>query len=322
MAAEVGDLPPEDGRWAFEPKWDGMRAIVELDHGEVRVRGRSGRDVTVEFPELSALGTVADQAVLDGEIVALDEHGLPSFSRLQQRFGVADPAKAALAARAVPATFVAFDLLHLAGHDAWQLPYRDRRALLEQLVRPGPVLLLSPSGEGDGEHWLDAARAQGLEGIMAKRVDRPYEPGRRSATWRKVKLRHEQEFAVCGATVGQGRRQGMPGSLVLGCRDEHGWRWVGNAGTGLRDADLQWWAETLAELRTERSVFDETTRRHRALRDAWWVTPTHVVQVAFAEWTGEGRLRQPSVLGRRPDVDAEQVRCVDEVVHVARTVQR
>jgi bifunctional non-homologous end joining protein LigD len=322
MAAVVGDLPPEDGRWAFEPKWDGMRAIVELEHGTVRVRARSGRDVTVEFPELAVLGTVADAAVLDGEIVALDDAGRPSFARLQQRFGIADPAKAALAARSVPATFVAFDLLHLAGHDAWQLPYRDRRALLTQLVHPGPALLLSPSGEGHGEQWLRAASEQGLEGLIAKRVDRPYEPGRRSSTWRKVKLRHEQEFAVCGATLGQGRRHGVPGALVLGCRDEHGWRWVGNAGTGLRDADLQWWAETLAASCAERSVFDDTTLRHRALRDAWWVEPTHVVQVAFAEWTVEGRLRQPSVLGRRPDVDARQVRCIDEVVHVDRNVQR
>jgi bifunctional non-homologous end joining protein LigD len=293
MAAVVGDLPPEDGRWAFEPKWDGMRAIVELDHGVVRVRARSGRDVTVEFPELVALGTVADAAVLDGEIVALDDEGRPSFARL-----------------------------HLAGHDAWQLPFRDRRALLEQLISPGPSLLLSPSGEGHGEQWLRAASEQGLEGLIAKRIDRTYEPGRRSSTWRKVKLRHEQEFAVCGATSGQGRRHGRPGALVLGCRDDQGWRWVGNAGTGLRDADLQWWSDTLDGSRTERSVFDATTLRHRALRDAWWVTPTHVVQVAFAEWTGDGRLRQPSVLGRRPDVDAEQVRCVDEVVHVERTVQR
>lgn len=322
MAAVVGDLPPEDGRWAFEPKWDGMRAIVELDGGAVTVRARSGRDVTVEFPELADLGDLADTAVLDGEIVALDEAGRPSFARLQQRFGVGDPAKAELAARAVPATFVVFDLLHLGGHDAWQLPYRERRALLEQLVQPRATLLVSPSGEGHGERWLAAAQEQGLEGLIAKRVDRPYEPGRRSATWRKVKLRHEQEFVVCGATPGQGRRHGLVGALVLGCHDEHGWRWVGNAGTGLRDADLRRWADDLAELRRSSSVFDDTTVHERALRDAWWVTPTHVVQVAFTEWTGEGRLRQPSILGRRHDVSADQVRCIDEVVHTQRRPQR
>lgn len=314
MAAVVGELPPEDGRWAFEPKWDGMRAVVELDDGVVRIRGRSGRDVTVEFPELAALASVSSAAVLDGEIVALDDAGQPSFSRLQQRFGVTDPAKAEAAARVVPATFVAFDLLHLGGHDAWQLPYRDRRTLLEQLVQPEPPLLLSPSGEGDGEHWLEAARAAGLEGIMAKRVDRPYEPGRRSPSWRKVKIRHEQEFAVCGATTGQGQRADTLGALVLGCRGAEGWRWVGNAGTGLRDADLQWWATELSAARTQASPFDVDTARLRALRDAWWVTPTHVVQVAFAEWTGEGRLRQPSILGRRMDVDAGDVRCVNEVL--------
>ena len=253
--------------------------------------------------------------MLDGEVVALDDAGRPSFARLQQRFGVTDPAQAAARSRTVPATFVAFDLLHLSGHDAWQLPYRDRRLLLEQLVRPAPHLLLSTSGEGDGAHWLDAARTAGLEGIMAKRVDRPYEPGRRSATWRKIKLRNAQEFAVCGATPGQGRRADGVGALVLGCRDDDlGWRWVGNAGTGLRDDDLRWWNEQLHAATVQRSVFDESTVRHRALRDASWVEPTHVVQVAFTEWTDEGRLRQPSILGRRPDVAADDVRCVVEVV--------
>lgn len=313
MAAEVGELPPDDGRWAFEPKWDGMRALVELDAGTVRLRARSGRDVTVEFPELAALATVADHAVLDGEIVALDEAGRPSFARLQPRFGVTDPTVAAARARAIPVTFVAFDLLHLAGHDAWQLPYRDRRALLEQLVRPTPTLLLSPSGEGDGAHWLDAARANRLEGIMAKRVDRPYEPGRRSGAWRKVKIRHEQEFAVCGWTPGQGRRASALGALVLGCCDDAGWRWVGNAGTGLTDAELRRWTDELGPAQTPTSPFDEATQSHRALREATWVDPAHVVQVAFTEWTTEGRLRQPSILGRRLDVDVDDVRCVDEV---------
>ncbi len=318
MAAVVGELPPEDGRWAFEPKWDGMRAVVELEDGQVRIRARSGRDITVEFPELGALAAVATDAVLDGEIVALDETGRPSFSRLQQRFGIADPAKSEAAARVVPASFVVFDLLHLGGHDAWQLPYRERRALLEQLVDPEPPLLLSPSGEGDGEHWLEAAREQGIEGVMAKRLDRPYEPGRRSASWRKVKIRHEQEFAVCGWTRGQGRRTDSLGALVLGCRDQDGWRWVGNAGTGLRDADLQWCSEQLAPTASEHSPFDPDTSALRALREVTWVVPTLVVQVAFAEWTGDGRLRQPSILGRRPDVDVGAVRCVDEVVDPGR----
>jgi bifunctional non-homologous end joining protein LigD len=313
MAAEVGELPPDDGRWAFEPKWDGMRALVELDAGAVRLRARSGRDVTVEFPELAALSTVADQAVLDGEIVALDDAGRPSFARLQPRFGVTDPTVAAARARAIPVTFVAFDLLHLAGHDAWQLPYRDRRALLEQLVRPMPTLLLSPSGEGDGAHWLDAARVNRLEGIMAKRIDRPYEPGRRSGAWRKVKIRHEQEFAVCGWTPGQGRRASAFGALVLGCRHDAAWRWVGNAGTGLTDAELRRWTDELEPAQTPTSPFDEATRHHRALREATWVEPAHVVQVAFTEWTTEGRLRQPSILGRRLDVDTDDVRCIDEV---------
>ncbi len=204
-----------------EWKWDGIRVQVAASGGVKRLFSRAGEDISGSFPDIvEAIGSwlkrLKAPVVLDGEIVALDETGRPSFSRLQQRFGIADPARAEAAARVVPASFVVFDLLHLGGHDAWQLPYRERRALLEQLVDPEPPLLLSPSGEGDGEHWLEAAREQGIEGVMAKRLDRPYEPGRRSASWRKVKIRHEQEFAVCGWTRGQGRRTDSLGALVLG----------------------------------------------------------------------------------------------------------
>jgi bifunctional non-homologous end joining protein LigD len=312
MSAVVGDLPPEDGSWAFEPKWDGMRIVASVSEDEVVLHGRSGRDVTVEFPELQSLREIAADVVLDGEVVAMDDDGRPSFAALQQRFGVTDPAVARRRATSVPVTYVVFDLLLLDGVAAWRLPYADRRELLERLVSPGPRWFLTSSARGDGRHWLDAARAHSLEGVVAKRVDRPYEPGRRSSAWRKIKVRHQQEFAVCGWLPGTGRRGGGLGSLVLGCRRGGLWAWVGNAGTGLTQRDLDWWHAALEAVAVDRSPF-ETDVRSPALRAARWVRPTHAVQVSFAEWTSDGRLRQPSILGRRDDVDVEHISCVDEV---------
>lgn len=308
MSAATGDLPFDDERWAFEPKWDGMRVLLTIDRGEVSARSRTDRDVTVSFPELAGVREIADTALLDGEVVSLDDQGRPSFGRLQQRFGIGDAREAAVRAREVPAFYVVFDVLHLGGIDAWTLPFRQRRELLEELVDDGPTWRLTPSGVGHGRAWLDVAREQGLEGIMAKRLDRPYEPGRRSDAWRKIKIRHAQEFAVCGWTPGSGRRVGVLGSLVLGCFEEGSWRWVGNVGTGFTDADLRWWKERLAETASDTCPFDPRPV-HPALRQAHWVEPTEVVQVAYGEWTNDRRLRQPSLLGRRPDVEVTSVRC-------------
>jgi len=308
MSASTGDLPRDDERWAFEPKWDGMRVLVEVDGGTVTARSRTDREVTESFPELEGVRAVAPTAVLDGEIVSLDGTGRPSFNRLQQRFGVTGRLEVAVRAREVPAFYVIFDVLHLGGIDSWTLPFHQRRELLEELVEDGPTWRLTPSGVGHGQAWLDGAREQGLEGIMAKRLDRPYEPGRRSEAWRKIKIRHEQEFAVCGWTPGSGRRENVLGSLVLGCCEAGSWRWVGNVGTGLTDADLVWWRDRLAATASSECPF-EPRPSHPALRHAHWVEPTEVVQVAYTEWTGDRRLRQPSLLGRRPDVDVGTVRC-------------
>lgn len=308
MSAMSGELPADDDGWMFEPKWDGMRVMVQIDHGTVSATSRTGRDVTVEFPELADLGAVAPTAVLDTEVVALDEHGRSSFSLLQPRFGVTSAVEAAARARAVPATAVVFDLLHLDGLDAWRLPFAQRRELLESLIEDGPSWRRTPSGRGGGQIWLDAAREHGLEGIMAKRADRPYEPGRRSPSWRKIKLRHAQEFVVCGWTPGTGRREGGVGALVLGCHDLGRLRWTGNVGTGLTDAELDRWFDELTAAEEPRSPFADPPS-HRALRAARWVSPRQVVQVAYTEWTSDRRLRHPALLGRREDVDPHTVRC-------------
>ncbi len=310
MSAVTGELPSDDDAWQFEPKWDGMRVVVRIDGGTVQASSRTDRDVTAEFPELGDLASVADRAVLDGEVVAMGPDGRTSFGRLQQRFGVTDPIQVEARMRSVPAFYVVFDLLHLDGEDLWHLPLDERRRRLEQVVDAGPTWRITPAGRGHGEAWLDAARTQRLEGVMAKRLDSPYQPGRRSTAWRKVKLRHEQEFVVCGWTPGTGARDrpDAVGALVLGCHDEGRLRWVGNVGTGLRQADLRWWRRELEEAEQDVAPFAEPIS-HPALHGARWAAPTHVVQVAYAEWTTEGRLRQPSLLGRRPDVDPDAVRC-------------
>lgn len=311
MSAVTGALPTDDERWAYEPKWDGMRAVVELDHGAVRARSRTDREVGASFPELDGLASIAPMAVLDGELVAFGDDGRTSFGRLQQRFGVVGERQVAARAAEVPAFFVVFDVLHLDGHDVWRLPFAQRRSVLEDLLDDGPTWKRSASGQGDGAAWFEGARALRLEGIVAKRLDAAYEPGRRSPTWRKIKIRHEQEFVVCGWTPGSGRRAGALGALVLGCHGpgpSDGLRWVGNVGTGFTDADLAWWRVQLERSASPECPF-ETWPVHPALRQARWVTPNEVVQVAYAEWTGDRRLRQPSLLGRRIDVDPARVNC-------------
>ncbi len=307
MTAVSGDVPADDDRWAFEPKWDGMRAIVEVAGGVVRARSRTDKDLGPSFPELAGVADLCDDAVFDGEIVAFDDSGRPSFGRLQQRLGLVGDRVTARSAE-VAVVYVIFDLLRFGDLDVAPLPYEQRRSLLEQLVEPGPTCQLSPSHRGDGAAWLESAREQRLEGLVAKRLGSTYQPGRRSQDWRKIKIRHAQEFAVCGWTPGTGRRSAVLGALVLGCHDGVTLRWAGNVGTGFTDADLAWWRAEVDDSASDRCPFDPVPS-HLALREARWVIPREVVQVAFGEWTGDHRLRHPVLLGRRPDVDVGQVRC-------------
>jgi bifunctional non-homologous end joining protein LigD len=304
MRAVAGPLPPDEG-WAFEIKWDGMRAVASIEE-RVTLRSVRGNDVGVSYPELAGLGEAVGglDAVLDGEIVALDDDGIPSFSLLQQRMHLTDPAQAAERAAIQPVVYVIFDLLYLDGREVWRLPYLERRRLLGELVEPGPHWTVPAHRVGGGAELLEAARQQSLEGVVAKRVDRPYEPGRRSPAWRKVKVRHRQEFVVGGWVPGQGRRHNRIGSLMLGCHDQGILRWVGNVGTGFTDAELRRWREQLTP--QDRCPFDPVPADTPTAR---WVDPTRVVEVEFAEWTPEGRLRHASYLGERTDKPAEEVEC-------------
>jgi bifunctional non-homologous end joining protein LigD len=245
------------------------------------------------------------EAILDGEIVAWDDAGRPSFATLQQRMHVQRPAGALVAS--VPVTYLVFDLLWLDGRSYLDLPYSTRRAALAELGLSGPAWATPPAFAGDGAAALAASREQGLEGVVAKRADSRYEPGRRSRAWIKVKHERTQEVVVGGWRPGQGRRAGGIGSLLLGVYDEQGrLRYAGHVGTGFTDEQLRMLGERLRRLATGQAPFAEPLPRADAA-DAHWARPELVGEVAFTEWTDQGRLRHPTWRGLRPDKTPREV---------------
>jgi DNA ligase D-like protein (predicted ligase)/DNA ligase D-like protein (predicted polymerase)/DNA ligase D-like protein (predicted 3'-phosphoesterase) len=283
-------------QWAFEGKWDGYRLLVDADHGEVRLRSRSGRDLTKEFPELrSVAADLSDhQIVLDGEVVALDTSGVPSFSEMQNR------------ARATRIEFWAFDLLHLDGRSLLRARYRDRRQLLETLAAGGSSLIVPELLPGDGEQALEYSRKRRWEGVIAKKRDSTYQPGRRSASWVKDKYWNTQEVVIGGWRAGEGGRTSGIGSLLLGIPADGGLHFAGRVGTGFTERDLASLKKTLAPLHTDESPFDAKLPARDA-KGVTFVKPTLVGEVRYSEWTSDDRLRQPSWRGLRPDKDPSQV---------------
>ena len=223
--------------WSYEMKWDGMRAILVVEGGRITLTSRQGNDATSRFPELRALGETLGQieAVLDGEIVALDEHGVPSFEQLQPRMHVGSATTARKLANERPVVCMLFDVLWLEGHSTIDLPYRERRGLLEQLQLNGPTWQTPPASFGNGDAVLATAEELGLEGVVAKRLDSTYQPGKRSDAWRKIKPTAGQELVVGGWLAGNGRLEGRLGSLLVGYHDEPGGalRFAGRVGSGL-----------------------------------------------------------------------------------------
>lgn len=303
MKATSGDLPRDEG-WAFEVKWDGMRLVAQVDGGAgtLELRTTNDLDATARFTEVAGLAQAIGphRAVLDGEVVALDEDGRPSFGLLQSRMHVAREGGE------VPVSYVLFDLMHLDGSDTIDLPFRDRHRLLEQLVEPGPTWQISAVHE-DGSALLDAARRQGLEGVMAKRLESRYEPGKRSRSWIKVKVRRQQEVVVGGWLAGTGGREGQLGSLLVGCYEGGALRYAGRVGTGFKAPELDRLGALLAEREQEDSPFDPPPPREVLRAGARFCRPDLVVEVAFAEWTADGRLRHPSYLGQRIDKEPADV---------------
>ena len=310
MKATSGDLPPGEG-WTYEVKWDGMRALCFVADGTVRVQSYNERDVTASWPELAGLADALPvaSALLDGELVATDAQGRPSFGLLQQRMHVADPAEAARRAAEVPVSYVVFDLLHLDGHDLTGLPLADRRRLLEQVLEPGPRWHISPLHD-DGAALLDAATDQGLEGVVAKRLESRYEPGKRTRTWLKVKVRHRQEMVVGGWLPGEGNRTGRIGALLVGYHGVPGdgpLTFAGRVGTGFSDSELQRLGRAFDDLASDDCPFDPPPPRAEILRGPTWLRPELVAELEFGEWTSDGRLRHPSYLGLRDDKAAQDV---------------
>ena len=282
-------------QWAFEGKWDGYRLLVEADHGALRVRSRSGRDVTGEYPQLRSLAAdLADHhAVLDGEIVALDPSGVPNFNEMQNR------------SRATHVEFWAFDLLYLDGRSLLRAKYTDRRMLLETLAGAGDLIVpdLLP---GDGVKALEYSRKHGWEGVIAKKRDSSYQPGRRSASWIKDKYWNTQEVVIGGWKAGEGGRSSGIGSLLMGIPGAGGLHFAGRVGTGFTERELAKLKKTLAPLRTDQSPFDALLPAREA-KDVTFVEPVLVGEVRYSEWTPDERLRQSSWRGLRPDKKPSEV---------------
>jgi bifunctional non-homologous end joining protein LigD len=310
MLAIPGTLPaPEqDDRWAYEMKWDGIRAVLYVEGGRVRLMTRNDRDVTGTYPELQALGGAlgSRQCVLDGEIIAFDADGRASFAALQPRMHLTKATQIRRLAEQVPVVYLAFDLLHLDGHSTLDLPYRDRRELLEMLELAGPNWQTPPYFPGTGKAALEVSRDQGLEGVVAKRLESRYEPGRRSQSWLKVKTFLTQEVVVGGWTPGSGRRAGGIGALLMGIHGPEGLIYAGKVGTGFTQQMLDDVGRTLRPLERKTSPFARVLPRE-VTRDAHWVTPRLVGEVVFTEWTRDGRLRAPSWRGWRADKDPAEV---------------
>jgi len=298
-------LPDNDAAYAYEFKWDGVRALVYVNDDGTCIQSRNLLDVTAQYPEVAAVGEKLSgrTAVVDGEIVALDAKGRPSFQRLQSRMHVAAASEVQRRMKETPVAYLVFDVLHLDGRSTMALPYTERRALLEPLPLAGPSCQIPPSNAGNGPAVLEASRRQGLEGVVAKRLDSTYEPGRRSRAWLKVKHHRRQEFVIGGWTWGEGRRQGHLGALLLGYYDGEQLRYAGNVGTGFTDRMLRELAELLEPLRRETSPFADLPR----LKNTVFAEPELVGEVEFNEWTRDGTLRHPSFKGLREDKDPHQV---------------
>ncbi len=301
MLARSGPLPADEERWAFEVKWDGVRALCWSTPGEIRFVSRARNDITGPYPELRALNRAlsSHRAILDGEIVAFDEAGRPDFGRLQQRMHVASDSAAKRRARETPVVYVVFDLLWLDGHPLVDEPYEGRRARLVALGLHGPHWQTPEHVVGRGADLLEVTRQQGLEGILAKRLGSRYEPGRRSACWVKVKHVESVEVVIGGWEPGEGRRRDRIGSLLMGLPEEGGLRYVGKVGTGFNQDELERLQRLLGPDERATPPFTAGGPPRRAV----WVEPRHVAGVEFREWTRDGKLRAPSYKGLRDDDD-------------------
>ena len=300
MLASAGTAIPRGPEWVHEIKWDGMRVLVDVDHGHVKLLSRNGNDVTASFPELSALVGPGrpDNMLLDGEVVAL-EGGLPSFSALAERMHVSNSTKARRLAIARPVTFMAFDLLRLYGVDLTSRPLAERRASLEQIGLAGPHVQVPPTYD-DGDLLRAATLEQGLEGVVSKRLSSRYSPGRRSADWLKFPHRGSISVVIGGWRFEAGGSSRL-GALLVGRSGPNGLTYLGRVGSGLAGKAQEAVLDVLRPRRIDTSPFSDELPRVDA-EGTVWVRPELVVEVQSLGLSAQGRLRQPAYRGLRPDL--------------------
>lgn len=309
MLAQAGNLPKSNRGWAYEFKWDGVRAIVYVKGGRVRALTRNDKDLGATFPELRTIGEIlgSRSAILDGEIVAFNDEGRPDFGKLAHRLHLSSKSTISRMAKSTPAVFLAFDIVYLEGRSLLEQSYDERRELLESLQLQSDAIATPPSiREATGAEILAISRERGLEGVVIKRRDSPYSPGLRSSQWIKVKNFRTQEAVVGGWTEGKGERTGSLGALLLGIPTENGLVYIGKVGTGFSEVARKDLLDALVPLAQDETPFTmrlspaETVLAH-------FVRPELVGEVQYSEWTSDGRLRHPSWRGLRPDKNANEV---------------
>jgi bifunctional non-homologous end joining protein LigD len=289
MLATRVDEPFDDPRWWFEVKWDGYRAVLSAEGGRIRARSRRGLDLLGPFPELAGL-PIPDGVAVDGEVVAFDEMGLPSFSYLQQRTGFGGRGTKA----DVGVNLVVFDLL-FRGQSLTSRPYEERVAMLRELGLPSPIVVPEPTPE-HGTAVFEVAKQRGLEGIVGKRLGSSYQPGKRSPDWRKVPVKRQLRAVVGGYLPGEGGRFSTFGSVLVGLHDDLGLRWIAAVGSGFDDHTLDAFATYLRQLERPTSPFHNQVVLPKPVKPVW-VEPAIVIAVEYKEWTHDWHLRAPVYKG-------------------------
>ncbi len=308
MLATIGDHPFSNPSWLFEIKWDGVRALAWIDNGALTIRARSGAEITARYPELASLpaAIAARQALLDGEIAALDTQGRSDFGLLQERMHVRAPADNLIAR--VPVVFFAFDLLHCDGYDLRRSPLIERKQLLQRLLHTTERIRFSDHQVERGKEIFDLAKASGLEGIVAKRLDSPY-VSERSTSWVKLKVTQTVDAVVAGWTAA--RTSAIPlGSLLLGLYEGKKLRFIGHVGTGFDGKKLEELSGKLKKIASTTCPFDAAPETNEK---PFWVSPELVARVKFSEWTQEKALRHPVFIALREDIRPEECKWQDEV---------
>jgi bifunctional non-homologous end joining protein LigD len=303
MLATRVEKPFDDPGWWFEVKWDGYRAVLAAEGGRIRARSRRGLDLTGPFPELAHL-PLPDGVAVDGEVVAFDEEGMPSFSYLQQRTGFGGRGTKAN----VPVNFVVFDLLYY-GESLIARPYEDRVGRLIELALPFPIVVPAPTPE-HGKALFEVAKERGLEGVIGKRLGSPYVPGRRSPDWRKVSVKRQLRAVVGGYLPGEGSRGSTFGSILVGLHDEQGLRWIAAVGSGFDEASLGAFFSYLRQIERPSSPFHNEVLLPKPTKPVW-VEPGIVVEVEYKEWTHDHHLRAPVYKGVHM-VDPDSVTWAEE----------